>query len=57
MQARDTLHALVADLPALEESVRQRLTTYMDEFYDTIGDSQGVKGEILDRCIEKTGTG
>jgi hypothetical protein len=29
----------------------------MDEFYETIGDSQGVEREILDRCIEKTGSG
>jgi hypothetical protein len=57
LQARDTLYALVADQPELEESVRQRLATYMDEFYETIGDSQGVEREILDRCIEKTGSG
>jgi hypothetical protein len=57
LQARDTLYALVADQQALEESVRQRLATYMDEFYETIGDSQGVEREILDRCIVMTGPG
>ena len=57
LQARDSLYALVADQEALEESVRQRLASYMDEFYETIGDSQGVEREILDRCIEKTGAG
>lgn len=57
LQARDTLYALVADQQALEESVRQRLAGYMDEFYETIGDSQGVEREILDRCIVMTGSG
>ncbi len=57
LQTRDTLYALVADLQALDESVRVRLTGYMDEFYETIGDSQGVEREILDRCIEKTASG
>jgi hypothetical protein len=57
LQARDTLYALVADQQALEQSVRQRLASYMDEFYQTIGDSQGSEWEILDRCIEKTGSG
>ena len=57
LQARDTLYALVADQQALEESVRQRLASYMDEFYETIGDSQAVEREILERCIEKTGSG
>ena len=50
-QARDTLYALVADQKALGESVRQRLAAYMDEFYETIGDSQGVEREIIDRCL------
>ena len=57
LQARDTLYALVADLQQLEPTVRERLATYTDEFYETIGDSQGVKREILDRCIQKTGSG
>ena len=57
LQARDTLYALVADLQQLEPTVRERLATYMDEFYETIGNSQGVEREILDRCIEKTGSG
>jgi len=57
LQARDTLYALVADLQGLDESVRQRLAVYMDEFYETIGDSQGVKREILDRCLVMTGAG
>ena len=57
LQARDTLYALVADQQALEPSVRQRLASYMDEFYETISDPQGVEQEILDRCIEKTGSG
>ena len=57
LQARDTLYALVADQQALEEGVRQRLAVYMDEFYETIGDLQGVKREILDRCLVMTGAG
>jgi hypothetical protein len=57
LQARDTLYALVADLQQLEPTVRKRLATYMDEFYETIGNSQGVEREILDRCIEKSGSG
>jgi hypothetical protein len=57
LQARNTLYALVAEQQALEESVRQRLAGYMDEFYETIGDSQRVEREILTRCIEKTGSG
>ena len=57
LQARNTLYALVAGQQALDESVRVRLASYMDEFYETIGDSQGVKREILDRCIDKTGSG
>ena len=57
LQARDTLYALVADLQQLEPTVRERLATYTDEFYETIGDSQSVEREILDRCIEKTGSG
>ncbi len=57
LQARDTLYALVAGQQALEESVRQSLAGYIDEFYETIGDPQGVEREILDRCIEKTASG
>jgi hypothetical protein len=57
LQARDTLYALVADLQQLEPTVRKRLASYMDEFYETIGNSQGVEREILDRCIEKSGSG
>ena len=57
LQAKDTQYALVADLRVLESSVRQRLAGFMDEFYDLIGDSQGVERDILDRCIEKTGSG
>ena len=52
LQARDTLYALVADQQDLELNVRQNLASYMDEFYETIGDSQGVKEEILDRCVD-----
>jgi len=44
-------------LVALEPIVRQRLASYMDEFYETIGDSQAVERKIRNRCIEKTGTG
>jgi len=50
LQARNTLYALVTDQQALEESVRQRLAAYMDEFYETIGDPQRVDREILARC-------
>jgi hypothetical protein len=57
IQARDTLYALVANQTALEKTVRQRLAGYMDEFYETIGDSQRVEQEILDRCITMTGSG
>ena len=57
LQARNAQYALVADQQALESGVRQRLASYMDEFYETINDSQGVEREILDRCIEKTGSG
>ena len=53
LQARDTLYALVADQQALELTARQRLASYMDEFYETIGHSQGVEREILDRCIDE----
>ena len=56
-QARDTLYSQVADLQALEPSVRQSLASYMDEFYETISDSQGVEREIFDRCIDQTGAG
>lgn len=52
LQARNTLYALVADQQALESSVRQRLASFMDEFYEIIGESQGVERDILDRCIE-----
>ncbi len=54
MQARDTFYALVTDLQALEPTVRERLASYMDEFYETISDPQAVQREILDRCILMT---
>ena len=57
LQVRDRLNALVADQQGLDESVRQRLASYVDEFYETIGDSQAVDTEILNRCIEMTGSG
>ena len=57
LQTRDTLYALVADLNGMDGSVRESLTEYMDEFYATISDPQGVKSEILERCIEKSGSG
>ena len=50
-KARNTLYALVTDQQALEESVRQELAGYMDEFYETIGGPQGVEQEILGRCV------
>jgi hypothetical protein len=51
LQAREALFALVAGLQALEPSVRRHLAGYMDEFYETIGNSQAVEREILVRCI------
>jgi hypothetical protein len=45
------------DMSGLDSTVRQRLASYMDEFYVTISDSQGVEQEILTRCIEKTAAG
>jgi len=56
-QARDSLYSQVANLQALEPSVRQSLASYMDEFYETISDSQVVEQEILKRCITMTGSG
>ena len=57
LQVRDTLYALVADLQQLEPTIRVRLASYMDEFYETIGDPQAVERELLNRCIQKTGSG
>jgi len=57
LQARTELYALVADLKPMDSSVRVRLASYMDEFYETIGDQQAVKQELIDRCIDKTGSG
>jgi hypothetical protein len=57
LQARATLYDLVENQRALQESVRQRLAAYLDEFYQTVGDSQGVEREILNRCIDMTGAG
>ena len=57
LQARDEIYALVAGQKAMDESVRVRLASYMDEFYETIGDPQGVKQDLVDRCIDKTGSG
>jgi hypothetical protein len=51
LQAREALHALVAGLQALEPSVRQHLAGYMNEFFETIGDSQSVQREMLDQCV------
>jgi len=56
LQARDSLYALVAGQKVLEESVRQGLAGYMDEFYETIGNPQAVEREILNRCIQLTGS-
>lgn len=57
LQTRDELYALVADLKPMDSSVRERLAAYMDEFYETIGDPEAVKSELIDRCIQKTGAG
>ena len=57
LQARNELYALVAGQKAMDESVRVRLASYMDEFYETIGNPQGVRQELVDRCIDKTGSG
>jgi hypothetical protein len=57
LQSRDTLYALVAEQKELDQSVRERLAAYMDEFYATVGDPQGVKRELIERCIQKTGAG
>ena len=51
VQARDPIYALVAEPRAMDQSVRERLGVYLDEFYDVIGDSQTVQREILDRCL------
>jgi hypothetical protein len=57
LQARDELYALVADLKPLDSIVRQRLASYMDEFYKTSGDPESMKRELIERCIQKTGAG
>jgi hypothetical protein len=51
VQARDALYALVADQRAMDQSVRESLGAYLDEFYEVIGDSQSVQREIIDRCL------
>jgi len=57
LQARDTLYALVAERRELSEDVRGRLAGYIDEFYETIGDPARVDSEILNRCLQMTGSG
>ena len=57
LQTRDTLYALITDLRGLDQSVRERLAAYLDEFYETAGDPQAVQREMVERCIQKTGAG
>ena len=49
-EARETLYALVSDQKELETSVRERITSYMDEFYDVIDDPQEVERKIAGNC-------
>ena len=51
LQARETIYDLVTDRQELDSAVRQRIVDYLDEFYETIGDSDGVEREIIGRCI------
>jgi hypothetical protein len=57
LQTRDTLYALITDLRGLDQSVRERLAAYLDEFYETVDDPQAVQREMIERCIQKTGAG
>lgn len=57
LQTRDTLYALITDLRGLDQSVRERLAAYMDEFYETSSDPGAVKRELIERSIQKTGAG
>ncbi len=57
MKVREILYGLVAERRELGESVRGRVAEYLDEFYETIGDSRRVDSEIVNRCIDKTGAG
>ena len=50
-QVRGELYVLVAELQGLESSVRDRLTRYMDEFFEIIGEPEEIEGKIIGECV------
>lgn len=51
LKARDELYALVEGRQELGSTVRQSIASYLDEFYETIGEPRAVEREIIGRCI------
>lgn len=50
-EARDALYALVANQQELEPTVREYIASYMDEFYEIIGDPREAERQIIGKCI------
>jgi len=47
---RDAIYALVREQPGLEPKRAERMTEYLDEFYDIIGDPRRVSREMEAKC-------
>jgi hypothetical protein len=47
---RQAINTLIAGETRLSDSRRQQAQAYVDEFYDTISDSERVRSQIIDRC-------
>jgi hypothetical protein len=50
-QLREALYAVVGELEELEPGIRRNITSYMDEFYEVIGDPRQVEQQITGKCI------
>jgi hypothetical protein len=48
---RNTIYALVNDQLGLSSREREKVTRYIDDFYELIDDPRAVERKIINKCI------
>jgi hypothetical protein len=53
LEKRNEIYAVVTDFPYLEERAKEKMTRYLDEFYDIMDSERKRKQYILDQCLDR----
>jgi len=53
LEKRDDIYSVVNDFIYLDERARNKMTKYLDEFYDIMDSEKARKSYILDQCIDR----